>query len=80
MLSKTDGRDYHKSFGNITFAPREQQNVIRVPIIDDTQLEMKEEFFFIEFNVSPTIPGLLIRTSMVIVTIMDDDCELLGVT
>ena len=72
---KIDGEDYTGLQGNLTFAPREQHKVIRVPIVNDVLLERKEEIFFIRLTVTSSAPGLLMGASTVTVTITDDDCK-----
>jgi hypothetical protein len=72
---KIDGEDYIESMGTFTFAPWEQRKVIQVPIINDVLLENKEEAFFIRLMVTSLAPGLLVGTSIVTVTIIDDDCK-----
>ena len=72
---KIDGEDYIGSTGNLTFAPQEQRKVVQVPLVDNDLLERKEEVFLIHFTVTSLTPGLLVGTSTVTVTIIDDDCK-----
>jgi hypothetical protein len=59
---------------SVVFAPYEQMNTIRIPIIDDSDLEEYSEYFFVELLHSSNMYVVLGSTELR-VTIIDDDCK-----
>jgi hypothetical protein len=62
--------DYIGVSGKLTFAPGEMVKTVEVPIIDDTAVEAKENFFF---NLSSPTGGAVIGKDTALATIIDND-------
>jgi hypothetical protein len=65
-----NGSDYIAVSGALIFAPGEMVKTVRVPIIDDTVVEGKENFFFNLYN--PT-GGAVIGNTEALATIIDNN-------
>ncbi len=66
--------DFINTADLVVFAPYEQMNTIRIPIIDDSDLEEYSEYFFVELLHRPNMYVVLGSTELR-VTIIDDDCK-----
>jgi glucose/arabinose dehydrogenase len=72
--SATAGEDYLEVSGTVTFADGETSKTVSIPILDDNQLEEKENFSFTIDNVTGGATLLVPRTALI--NILDDEAEL----
>ena len=63
------GSDYDAVGGTLNFAPGQTVQTVRVPLINDTTVEAKEDFLFNVFNASNAVVG----NSSAMATIIDND-------
>ena len=63
------GSDYDAVGGTLNFAPGQTVQTVRVPLINDTTVEAKEDFLFNVFNASNAVVG----NSSAMATIIDNN-------
>jgi hypothetical protein len=66
--------DFMETVKNVTFKPLENTTCAEVPIVDDNNMEVSEDFTVGFGSTLPPIPGLSVgMTALSTVTIIDDD-------
>ncbi|MBD2313244.1 DUF4347 domain-containing protein [Desertifilum sp. FACHB-1129] len=73
----TAGEDYEAVSGTLTFAPNQDTQTIRVPVIGDTVVEMNETFFV---QLSNPSGNAVLGNEQATVTILEDDQLFLSVS
>ncbi len=68
-LTAVNGSDYDALNGTLNFAPGETVKTVRIPIINDTAAETKEDFLFNLFSATNAVVG----NSSAMATIIDND-------
>ena len=70
--SLVDDADFINTAKAVTFAPSEHQKIIKIPIINDLDLEDEDESFIVELSGNLYV---LLGQSQIRVTIKDDDSK-----